>query len=208
MPFCPECEYKYSDEMQLCPDCGTPLVETLENQDEYICDECKEPLTGDAQSCPQCGTVFIETLQCFRHPELPAYGRCVVCAQHLCGDCTVQYMGRCFCEQDALAEAVVEEGTSRTTDAPPEHDWEAEMLMRYLAQGGVSCRLFETHDIRRIVSQGNVTKVKLLASRAQKHLVEPIFEEREIEGKLVLYECERCSAISTKDDTICPNCGE
>jgi hypothetical protein len=32
MPFCPECKYEYKAGVERCPDCGSPLVERLEEE--------------------------------------------------------------------------------------------------------------------------------------------------------------------------------
>jgi hypothetical protein len=32
MPFCPKCKYEYLEGVERCPDCGSPLVERLEEE--------------------------------------------------------------------------------------------------------------------------------------------------------------------------------
>lgn len=42
MKFCPDCRNAYKDEIEKCPDCGTPLVESLEGFEDIefveLCD--------------------------------------------------------------------------------------------------------------------------------------------------------------------------
>jgi len=35
MPFCPQCKYEYIEGIEVCADCGTPLVDHLENTEDY-----------------------------------------------------------------------------------------------------------------------------------------------------------------------------
>jgi RNA polymerase subunit RPABC4/transcription elongation factor Spt4 len=203
MPFCPECEYKYPPGVEVCPDCATPLVETLEAGDGYLCDECKERVADEASWCPNCGTIFIDTLRCFLHPDAPAYGRCVVCGQHVCPQCAEKQMGRYFCRHDAQAE---EQPTDKSGDMPI-HDWEAELYMRHLKRAGVASRLFSQAHDRRLCFEGDVGGVKLVAPFAAKQTVAQVLRERDIHLDVVLFECERCSGISRMSDPVCPNCG-
>jgi hypothetical protein len=34
MPFCPNCKYEYEQEVEVCPDCGAALVDTLPEEKE------------------------------------------------------------------------------------------------------------------------------------------------------------------------------
>lgn len=202
MPFCPECEYEYEEGLTVCLDCGTPLVDALEEQDEYICDECKEPLEKNAAWCSKCGTVFVDTLRCFQHPSSLTLSKCVVCGQHLCSDCSTQHMGRFFCSRHAEVEEVAEAITEQ--EGVP--DWEAEMFRRGLAEKGVESRHFTKHDRPRLVSKNNTDEARLVTTGANQNTLEQIFKDKNLVNKTVLYECERCSAIYTKDENSCPNC--
>ena len=203
MPFCPVCEYEHKRKT-VCPDCGTALVETLDEQEEYICDECKEPVEGGAQWCSHCGTILVTTLRCFEHGTSPARGKCIVCGQNVCGVCGTHHMGQYFCDHDA--ETGMEEG--QVDEDISVSDREGERLKRYLEQEGVTCRIFEPHDDRRADPEDDTENVKLLAPRTRKDRAEQILIRREVDLDIIRYECERCSAVSAGNEAVCTNCGE
>ena len=203
MPFCPVCEYEHRRKT-VCPDCGTALVETLDQQEEYICDECKEPMAGGALWCSHCGTILVRTLHCFEHGSSPARGKCVVCGQHVCGICGTHHMGQYFCAQDAqtgMEEGQVDEDISV-------YDRESEKFKRYLEQEGISCRIFKPHDSRRGDPNDDTENVKILAPRTAKALADQILLLREVDLDTIQFECESCSAVSAGKEPVCPNCGE
>ena len=202
MPFCPVCEYEHRGKT-LCPDCGTALVVTLDQQEEYICDECKEPMAGGALWCPHCGTILVTTLHCFEHGSSPARGKCIVCGQHVCGICGTHHMGQYFCTHDAqtgMEEGQVDEDISV-------YDWESEKFKRFLEQEHVSCRIFKPHDTRRGDPDDNMENVRLLASRTAKARADQILLLREVDLDVIRFECEGCSAVSSGKEPVCPNCG-
>lgn len=205
MPYCPECEYRYPAGVEVCPDCATPLVETLDADTLFVCDECKEPVTADAPYCSNCGTVFIDTLRCYLHPDTPAHGRCITCGQHVCKPCGQRQSRRFFCPHHSEEEQppVQEKG-----EAPPTPDWEGVLYGRHLRQAGVVNRPFShEHDPLRVYGVMDTTGIRLVAPFDTKRQVAGILKERDITGEVVVFECDRCSAISRINDRLCPNCG-
>ena len=206
MPYCPECEYKYPRDMEQCPVCATLLVATLDEPAPYVCDECKEPVTKDAQSCANCGTVFVEDLRCFLHPDMPSQGICIVCSQHLCPQCANRQHRRYLCEHDNLEET--EPGGRKGEEKRPAQDWKAVLYQRHLKKGGVYSRMFiEEHDHHLLYNVDQFDDVKLIAPFGDKKQTIRILMEREIEEEVVLFQCERCSAVSSANNPVCPNCG-
>ena len=206
MPYCPECEYKYPRNIEQCPVCATPLVDTLDEDASYVCDECKEPVAKNAQSCANCGTVFVEDLRCLLHPDTSSHGICVVCGQHLCPECADRQTRRYFCEHDAQEE--IQPDAEEDKEKSTVKDWEAVLYQRYLEQEGVDSRIFdEEHDRHLINGSDHISGIKLIAPFGGKKQVLQILMEREIEGEEVLFQCERCSAISGTSNPVCPNCG-
>ena len=205
MPYCPECEYKYAQHVEQCPVCATPLVETLDEVAPYICDECKEPVTKSAQSCANCGTVFVEGLRCFLHPEEPSQGICVACGQHLCPQCSERSSRRYFCDQDSREE--MQPKGKKGEEERPLPDWEAVLYQRHLKRDGVESRMFiEEKDRHLIYDADHLEDIKLIALFADKKQVIGTLMDREIEEEVVLFQCERCSAISRTNNPVCPNC--
>lgn len=206
MPFCPECEYRYPDGIAMCPDCASPLVDTLAKETSFICDECKEPVAADASWCGNCGTVFVETLCCMLHPETPAHGRCVACGQHVCPECAVKQLRRFFCPDDSQME---QQPARRKAADSSVQDWEAVLYGRHLSQSGISSRLFsQQQDYHRLRAFMDTTGIKLVAPFTAKRAVAEVLKERDINQEVVLFECDHCSAISRMKDLICPNCGK
>jgi RNA polymerase subunit RPABC4/transcription elongation factor Spt4 len=179
-------------------------VDTIEETEAFICDQCKEPVSADALWCPKCGTLFIDTLRCFLHPDALAHGRCVTCGQHVCPQCATRQMSRYFCEHDAAPE---QEPENKSTPAPTP-DWEAELYRKHFNRDGVPNRLFEPeNDIRRISDGQDTNGIKLIVPFGEKRNALRTLAERGVERVVVLFECERCSAISHAGEPVCPNCG-
>lgn len=204
MPFCPECECKYAQGVAQCPICATTLVETLNEASTWVCDECKEEIPGDAKSCPVCGTVFVDDLRCLTHPDQPAHGRCVVCGQHVCGDCGIRRLGRYFCERHGLEEdpPVEEEILYRAEDR------EALNYRRYLAQQGVDCRVFSARqDAGLLPDARSIGEARIIVPSKHRAPAREWMALRSIDAGHVLFQCERCSALNGFDGGGCANCG-
>lgn len=203
MPFCPECECEYARRVEKCPICATSLVETLNEDSTWVCDECKEEIPGDASSCPVCGTVFIDDLRCLTHPDGPAHGRCVVCGQHVCGDCGIRQLGRYFCERHGLEEEAPEEEILYRAE-----DREALNYRRYLLQQGVECRLFSAdQDAGLLLGVGSVDEARIIVPSKHRAPARKWMATRSIDAVHVLFQCERCSALNGFDGGGCANCG-
>lgn len=204
MSYCPICEYEHRRKT-ICPDCGTPLVERPEEKDDFVCDECKEPVAADDLWCKHCGTIFVDTLRCFRHTDAAARGKCIVCGQHVCGSCGSLHMGQFFCTHDT-------ETGMRAGDVDEDvviADRDGDRLRGYLTTEGITCRIFKfEEDSRRATADDKTNKVKLLAPRRQKERADGVLSSRDIDLDIIRYECERCSAISSGVEVVCPNCRE
>lgn len=80
---CPKCSAKYSQDMNYCPECGTPKPEEPKNKK---CEKCGTDLKDGAKFCPSCG-VKVEDL------ENQKKNVCKNCGAHLsegatfCGTC-------------------------------------------------------------------------------------------------------------------------
>ncbi|MBM3264859.1 MAG: zinc ribbon domain-containing protein [candidate division Zixibacteria bacterium] len=207
MPYCPECEYRYPPDVEVCPDCATPLVASLDAGAVFVCDECKEPVTAEASWCANCGTVFVENLCCFLHPDTPAHGHCVACGQFVCPKCAHRQAKRYFCIHDAQEE--LPPVGSKKGEALPSTDWEGVLYSRHLNHEGIESRPFShEHDTRRVCGTLNTLGVHIVVPIAVRRRVAAIFKQRDITQEVALFECDRCSAISRIDDLACPNCGK
>lgn len=204
MPFCPECECKYAQGVAQCPICASPLVETLNEASTWVCDECKEEIPGDARFCPVCGTAFVDDLRCLTQPEQPAHGRCVVCGQHVCGDCGIRRQGRYFCERHGLEE----ESPAEEEILYRAEDREALNYRRYLAQQGVDCRVFSAEqDAGLLLDTRSIDEARIIVPSKHRAPVREWMASRSIDTGHVLFQCERCSALNGFDGGGCANCG-
>ncbi|MEW6060863.1 MAG: zinc ribbon domain-containing protein [Bacteroidota bacterium] len=99
MQFCPNCKTEYTDEENLCVDCGIPLVAKLPApQPMDICDECGADIGLDSDFCPFCGALYAEDqYSCTNHPLAVARGVCVICQQLFCNDCLKKTNGKFLC---------------------------------------------------------------------------------------------------------------
>lgn len=114
-------------------------------------------------------------------------------------------MGQFFCTHDT-------ETGMRAGDVDEDvviADRDGDRLRGYLTTEGITCRIFKfEEDSRRATADDKTNKVKLLAPRRQKERADGVLSSRDIDLDIIRYECERCSAISSGVEVVCPNCRE
>jgi hypothetical protein len=113
-----------------------------------ICKNCSTQLQAGHKFCYGCG-IRNETnegndfnVKCEMHPDRLADGFCIICSKPVCSDCIVKSNGKILCadpEHRMLLEewCVVRE---------PDSVFEAEALVRNLADGGIEGKMFSLHD--------------------------------------------------------------
>lgn len=136
MQFCPNCKTEYTDEADLCADCGIPLVENLPEPEAMdVCDECGADIGLDSDYCPFCGTLFAEDqYSCTKHPIAVSTGVCVICQGLYCDECLTKKNGKLLCSDHKDIE--VSEGWAlifKTGDYI-----EAEIIRGKLESSGIS----------------------------------------------------------------------
>lgn len=136
MQFCPNCKTEYTDEANLCAECGIPLVDKLPEQEPMdVCDECGADIGLDSDYCPFCGTLFAEDqYSCTKHPIAIATGVCVICQELYCDECLTKKNGKLLCSDHKEIE--VSEGWAlifKTGDYI-----EAEIIRGKLESAGIS----------------------------------------------------------------------
>ncbi|MHB1049990.1 MAG: double zinc ribbon domain-containing protein [Bacteroidota bacterium] len=106
MQFCPNCKTEYTDEAELCADCGIPLVDKLPVAEPMdVCDKCGADIGMDSDYCPFCGTLFAEDqYSCSNHPIAVATGVCVICQQLFCKECISLINGKHLCRDHSSIE--------------------------------------------------------------------------------------------------------
>lgn len=145
MQFCPNCKTEYTDEANLCADCGIPLVEKLPEPEAMdACDVCGNDIGLDSEYCPFCGTLFAEDqYSCTKHPIAVATGVCVICQELYCDECLTKKNGKLLCSDHKEIE--VSEGWAlifKTGDYI-----EAEIIRGKLESAGISTNPRNTGNI-------------------------------------------------------------
>jgi hypothetical protein len=112
------------------------------------CKNCSAQLHAGQKYCYGCGK-FNGTadendlkLECEAHPDRRAGGLCVVCSKPVCTDCEVKVDGKILCTDPEHRILLQEWCILDETDS----EFEAEALVRNLADGGIEARMFSLHD--------------------------------------------------------------
>ena len=112
------------------------------------CDACSAPIQEGQIFCGRCGMIVegetesSSDVPCETHPERRAVGLCCICNRPLCSDCRVRSEGKILCAVPEHQQIL--------------HDWcvlyqsesefEADAMMRNLADGGIEAHMFSLHD--------------------------------------------------------------
>lgn len=95
-----------------------------------------------------CGTLFnrgeekVLEIECETHPDCRAIGFCVICGKPVCSDCEVKSAGKILCS-DPEHRILLQEWCVMHQ---PDSEYEAEALMRNLADGGIEIKTFSLQD--------------------------------------------------------------
>ena len=81
-------------------------------------------------------------IECETHPDHRAVGLCVVCGKPVCSDCEVKSAGKLLCNNPEHRILLQEWGVMYE----PDSEFEAEALVRNLADGGIDAKTFSLHD--------------------------------------------------------------
>ncbi len=171
MKYCPNCEAEYRDDVDVCVDCGLPLVATR----PIHCPHCEERIVGDAAFCPHCGRLIAPSeppVACERHPDLAATGICVVCGTAVCGTCAVEEEGKIFCGDDSHIR--VHQDYALLCQCATEY--EAAMIQSNLAGAGIEAQLFSQRNPMYVLNVGELALVNVMVPKSQVHEAEPIVE--------------------------------
>ena len=203
MPYWPECEYEYPKRLEQCPICASSLVDRLKDESSWLCDECKEEVPKDAMFCQVCGTIFIESLRCFSHPDDPAHGSCVVCGKYLCLECGIRRLGQYFCKKHGL----LEELPLKDEFLQKAEDREAWSLHGFFVKHGLECRILSRgKDDGLFLGKEFPELVKVIIPSKDRTKAQLCIKTHSVNEEQVLFQCERCSALSNFEYESCTNC--
>jgi hypothetical protein len=112
------------------------------------CKNCSTQLQNGQKFCIVCGT-FIDTnkendlkVECETHSDHHAVGLCVICSKPVCSDCEVKSDGKILCNNPEHKILFQEWRVMYK----PDSEFEAEALVRNLADGGIEAKTFSLHD--------------------------------------------------------------
>lgn len=112
------------------------------------CKNCSIQLQAGSMFCYGCGTLDETTeendfkIECEMHPGRYAVGLCVICGKPVCSDCEVKSGKKILCA-DPEHKILLQEWC---LIHQMESEFEAEALMRNLADNGIEGRMFSLHD--------------------------------------------------------------
>ena len=112
------------------------------------CKNCSATLIANESFCGVCGSLLVTRkenkieLECERHPEQPAVGLCVVCMMPVCADCEVNRDGKILCSNPDHIRLLQDWCVVHPVDS----EFEAEALVRNLADGGIVAQMFSLHN--------------------------------------------------------------
>jgi hypothetical protein len=195
MQDCPTCGTRFDERQGPCPDCSDRGEET------HRCPRCQEDYTG-SDACPACGVLRLE-MQCERHAERRAEGRCVICGQPLCGECSAGE-GRAFLCEVHRGVTVIE-GWAQVYSTTGE--FEASLVRENLEAEGIDAQIYSQRDRIFSVDLGELSIVRVLVPVfAYQQAAELIREYTSAQGE-VAFACAACGEAYDPGIEACTACG-
>jgi hypothetical protein len=114
----------------------------------HTCETCSVQLPPGNIFCSACGSVAAPggeihlQVECETHPNQHAVGCCVICGRPVCATCRVAASGKILCRDPEHSIMLQEWCILRQ----PESEFEADGLVRNLADGGIEAKSFSLHD--------------------------------------------------------------
>ncbi|MCX6122535.1 MAG: hypothetical protein NTX44_13080 [Ignavibacteriales bacterium] len=113
----------------------------------HTCKNCSTQLQARQKFCGVCGALsdsseeIIVTIECETHPDRCAVGLCVVCGRSVCSECEVKSGEKILCANPEHRNLLQE----WTVLHRPASEFEADALVRNLADGGIDAKSFSLH---------------------------------------------------------------
>jgi hypothetical protein len=113
-----------------------------------ICKNCSTQIQAGQKFCYVCGVLLdageekIFEIECETHPDCRAVGLCVICGKPVCSDCEVKSAGKILCS-DPEHRILLQEWCVLHQ---PDSEFEAEALVRNLADAGIKAKTFSLRD--------------------------------------------------------------
>jgi hypothetical protein len=112
------------------------------------CKNCLTQLQAEQKVCGVCGVLIDMSeektfnIECETHPNHRAIGFCVICGRPVCSECEVKSAGKILCN-DPDHRILLQEWSMVHQ---PDSEFEADALVRNLADGRIEAKTFSLHD--------------------------------------------------------------
>lgn len=113
-----------------------------------VCKNYATQLLAGQTFCRWCGTLAGPAeengfaIGCEIHHERGAVGLCIICSKPVCADCEVMSHGKILCHEPEHRIMLQEWSTVHE----PDSEFEADALVRNLADNGIEAKTFSLHD--------------------------------------------------------------
>lgn len=194
MRRCPTCDTEFEESHPGCPSCAA-------DEEVFRCARCAERFRG-SDACPACGHLR-EAAACQLHPDREAIGRCVICGEAVCDECSSGESRAHLCE--AHRTVVVIGGWAQVYSTASE--FEASLVRENLEAEGIDARIFSQRDRAFSVDLGELSIVRLLVPAfAYEQALQLIRGHMDTEGE-VAFACGSCGEAYDPGAVECASCG-
>lgn len=148
-----------------------------------ICRNCSTQLQTGQKLCSVCGALVdtseekIVTIECETHPDYRAVGLCVVCGRPVCSECEVKSDEKILCANPEHRILLQEWSVLLR----PDSEFEADALVRNLADGGIDAKSFSLHTYAATFWM-NESRVLLFVKNSEGEKAKALLEELNLIG--------------------------
>ena len=142
------------------------------------CKNCSTQIHAGHKFCIECGVLIdisgekVLEVECETHPNHLAVGFCVICSKPVCVDCEVISYGKVLCTDPEHILLLQEWYLMQQLDS----EFEADALMRNLADGGIEAKTFSLHS--HIAAYWlNEDRVLLFVKKSEKEKAKTLLKE-------------------------------
>jgi hypothetical protein len=167
------------------------------------CPNCGATFDGEVETCPACGHLDA-AMQCERHPDRPAFGRCVVCGSAVCEECDKERVVHHVCPAHHEVEIIEGWAQVYTTST----DVDADLIRGNLQSEGIDAEILSQKDHMLRVDMGDLSPVRVLVPAFEYERARAVVAEHMDEHRELAFACPACGEAYEAGDEVCGACGE